>query len=173
MRNSPHRKRGQKGSAMMLALSIMLFGSLSIGGLHTYLHAAITAQDKADDRMGAFYAADAAMEQLIADLLQGATPAEGQYPPGGWPQDNAVNGHMPSINLLDMTLSYECLSFSMSCQKIFYPPAVLFSTTHRNIVLGHDVSSESLSQVCQIKVTSLPMVGLGRQFPNSCLRRRI
>jgi hypothetical protein len=89
---------GERGQALVLALIVLGFGSLMMGGLMTYLNASILAHGKAVDRTEAYYAADAGVEAIISDLLQDKDPEVGLYSWSG----GAINGFTPSVTIVSI-----------------------------------------------------------------------
>ena len=63
------QRRRQKGATMILALIVLVLGSLVITGLLYYVNTSVIAHGKAVDNMEARYAADAGIEWFAAELL--------------------------------------------------------------------------------------------------------
>lgn len=95
IRDNMKERRGQKGAAMVMALILMFFGSLVVGGLLSFLQVSMTSQAKAQDRAEAKYSAEAGVQALMSDLSIGDTFNVDNYP---WSRD-PVNGHTPTIDI--------------------------------------------------------------------------
>jgi len=63
-------KQNQKGTALLMAILFLGVGSLGIGALFSYLNASFLSQAKAYDRTEGYYAAEAGIQLLTANLLQ-------------------------------------------------------------------------------------------------------
>ena len=94
-------RKGQKGQALILALIMLVFGSLVVISLLAYLDASIRSQAKAEDRMEHYYSADAGVEFITAALLVRDDALVTQLDVDLWSGD-PVNGHTPTAMVTDI-----------------------------------------------------------------------
>ncbi len=71
--------RDQKGQVLWFTLMVMIFGALVIAGLFAYLSTSLLVSARSQENTYAYYAANAGVERVIAELLrETGTPLE-QY----------------------------------------------------------------------------------------------
>ena len=102
------QRQGERGAVMMVALIVMLFGGLVVGGILTYLDASTRDHVKARDRAEAHYAAEAGIYAVISDLVDNDSNND---PPEGdssytWTGDS-VNGLIPVVDITHLVASVE------------------------------------------------------------------
>ena len=122
MQGKVNIRRGQRGSALMLALIMITFGSLISTGLLSIVHASITSYETAKDRTNTYYAADAGIEAVVGDLLANNDPIVGSYTWSGNPINvktptitiDLIDDHSPSYK--DYTITSTVDSTSIKCQ---------------------------------------------------------
>lgn len=62
--------RDQKGQVLWFTLMVMIFGALVIAGLFAYLSTSLLVSARSQENTYAYYAANAGVERVIADLLR-------------------------------------------------------------------------------------------------------
>lgn len=83
-------KRNEKGQVLAFVLVVMIFGAIVIAALFAYLSTSLLVSAKSQENAYALYAADAGVERVIADLLQGID-AEGN------PYSVTLNGYTATV----------------------------------------------------------------------------
>ncbi len=73
--------KNQRGYILPLSLVIMLFGSLVVGSLFTYIGASLKTRSIARDNLNAYYAAGAGVQLVIAKLIQADYEESGELAP--------------------------------------------------------------------------------------------
>ena len=106
-------EQGQKGAALVLALILLSFGSMVVGGLLQYVDTSVRAAAKAEQRMDARYAADAGIENFVSDLRSGVTYGSGDIGNDLWP-GGTVNGKTPVVTLTECTGSVTDMSYTVT-----------------------------------------------------------
>ena len=87
---------------MVLALILLSFGSMVVGGLLQYVDASVRAANRAEQRMYSRYAADAGMENFVSDLRDDVSYGPGDEGVDLWP-GGMVNGQTPVVAITECT----------------------------------------------------------------------
>ncbi len=74
----PHNQY-QRGYILPLSLVIMLFGTLVVGSLFSYVGVNVNTRAIARDNLNAYYAADAGIQAIISKMLEAEDPATDSY----------------------------------------------------------------------------------------------
>ena len=83
MMKTVRKHKSERGYVLALSLVIMLFGSLVVGSLFTYIGASLKTRSIARDNLNAYYAAGSGIQLVIAKLIQAdyEDPGTGELAP--------------------------------------------------------------------------------------------
>ena len=86
--------RDQKGQVLWFTLMVMIFGALVIAGLFAYLSTSLLVSARSQENTYAYYAVNAGVERVIADLLrETGEPLE--------PYSVTLNGYTATVEVDD------------------------------------------------------------------------
>lgn len=91
--------RDQKGQVLWFTLMVMIFGALVIAGLFAYLSTSLLVSARSQENTYAYYAANAGVERVIADLLQGVEAEDNSY-------SVTLNGYSATVEVGDDWTSF-------------------------------------------------------------------
>ncbi|MEE8471059.1 MAG: pilus assembly PilX N-terminal domain-containing protein, partial [Dehalococcoidia bacterium] len=89
--------KDEKGQALAIAILIMVFGAMVTGALLGYLGTSVRAAGMTQEQVNAYYAADAGVEAVLADLVEDGVVVLGSYVLG-----ESINGYDPTIDITDV-----------------------------------------------------------------------
>jgi len=73
--------RRQRGQILLIALMIMAVVAMVMAPLLSYIDSSVDLTGKSEDDLKAYYAAEAGVEAVLADLYKGHDPFDTHYPP--------------------------------------------------------------------------------------------
>jgi len=73
--------RRERGQILLMVLAVMVIGSVVVGSLLAFLDISLRVTVRAERNLNAYYAAEAGMDAVIADLFQGEDLFDDGYPP--------------------------------------------------------------------------------------------
>lgn len=101
--------RGERGQILLMVLAVMVIGSVVVGSLLAFLDISLRVTVRAEENLNAYYAAEAGMDAVIADLFQGEDLFAAGYPPaesllqddgsGNYSLKESVHGYTVNITL--------------------------------------------------------------------------
>lgn len=101
--------RGERGQILLMVLAVMVIGSVVVGSLLAFLDISLRVTIRAEEDLNAYYAAEAGMDAVIADLFQGEDLSSDDYPPaesllqddgsGNYSLEESVHGYTVNITI--------------------------------------------------------------------------
>jgi len=101
--------RGERGQILLMVLAVLVIGSVVVGSLLAFLDIGLRVTLRAEENLNAYYAAEAGVDAVIADLFQGENPSSDGYPPdesllqddgsGNYSLEGSVHGYTVNITI--------------------------------------------------------------------------
>ncbi|MBA7600387.1 hypothetical protein ES703_07437 [subsurface metagenome] len=101
--------RGERGQILLMVLAVMVLGSVIVGSLLAFLDISLRVTIRAEENLNSYYAAEAGMDAVIADLFQGEDLFAAGYPPdesllqddgsGNYSLEGSVHGYTVNITI--------------------------------------------------------------------------